>query len=239
MDPDDVAADLHRRFESGEFPPGSRLPSPGVLGERYAATGDEVRRALAILAGQGAVSEVDGIGFVVGDDGTRFPDDDIREIRERLARDAAALKAALAENASVWRAVDGAATGDVHTTEATSTVELCIAEPDPGIRRVAVKKAWSGGLVGTSEELMLSVGDPAESTAGFVALEIFEGSLDGHKGGLALQYYRTMRDGEDRWVCEVVPGSGTGELTGIFGSVEIRPARTAQHARIVYGGLAS
>ncbi|MFC5731658.1 MULTISPECIES: DUF3224 domain-containing protein [Nocardioides] len=239
MDPDEVAADLRRRIETGEFAPGSRLPSLATLREQYAATDGVVRRALAILADHGDASDVLGIGFVVGDDGTRFPDDELREARERLARDAADLKAALAENASVWRSSGDPTTGDLRTTEATSTVEHCVAEPGAGIHRVAATKAWTGGLVGTSEELMLSVGDPVESTAGFVALEVFRGSVDGREGALAFQYYRTMRDGEDRWICEVVPGSGTGDLTGIFGSVEIRPGRTAQHARITYGGLAS
>lgn len=239
MGPDEVAADLRRRIESAEFSPGSRLPSVAILRAQYAATEADVRRALATLADQGLASDVSGVGFVVGDDGTYFPDDDLREARERLARDASTLKSALAENASVWRMPRDATGDDLRTTEATSTVELCIAEPGDGIHRVAATKVWTGGMVGTSEELMLSVGDPVESTAGFIALEIFRGSLDGREGGLAFQYYRTNRDGDDRWICEVVPGSGIGELTGIFGTVEIRPGRTAQHARIVYGGLAS
>lgn len=48
-----------------------------------------------------------------------------------------------------------------------------------------------------------------------------QGSLDGKTGGFVLQHFGIMDKGKDRLVLEVVPDSGTGELAGITGSMDI------------------
>jgi hypothetical protein len=55
---------------------------------------------------------------------------------------------------------------------------------------------------------MLSAGDPARGKAGYVALERFEGTIDGLHGIVALQQYGSMNDGLTLYY-EFVPGSGS------------------------------
>lgn len=82
-------------------------------------------------------------------------------------------------------------------------------------------KVWSGGMNGTSSGLMLSGGDPQRGEAGYVALEVFDGTVDGHRGTMALQQFGTMHGGDSMLRYEVVPGSGTGELAGLVGAVDL------------------
>jgi GntR family transcriptional regulator len=50
-----IAADLRRRLEAGEWPPGRQLPSNAELAEHYGTTRRTVSRVLAQLAGEGLV----------------------------------------------------------------------------------------------------------------------------------------------------------------------------------------
>jgi hypothetical protein len=103
------------------------------------------------------------------------------------------------------------------TFEVTITPET----GDEAIGRFALAKTWSGDLSGTSRGHMLSAGDPAGGRAGYVALEVVEGVLDGHAGAFALQQLGVMHDGDQRLDYLVVPGSGTDALAGIAGSLEL------------------
>jgi len=65
---------------------------------------------------------------------------------------------------------------------------------------------------------MFSGGDPKQGVAGYVAIEVFTGTLAGKHGSFALQHMATMDHGGRKMTVIVVPGSGTGELTGITGT---------------------
>lgn len=118
-------------------------------------------------------------------------------------------------------------------TQPTATAEprLCTAEfvmdivPGTadldGTGRFDFTKLWTGGMTGTSHGFMLSAGDPATGNAGYVALETFDGSLDGRRGTLTLQQFGTMSEGVSVHHYEIVPGSGTGRLLGITGTLEL------------------
>lgn len=108
------------------------------------------------------------------------------------------------------------------TAHGTFDVTLTPAERDQdGIGRIDIAKTWHGDLSGSGAGTMLSAGDPRSGEAGYVALETVEGTLDGREGGFAFQQCATMSAGEQRLDYVVVPGSGTGELTGIGGSLEL------------------
>jgi hypothetical protein len=94
-------------------------------------------------------------------------------------------------------------------------------EPDGGIGRFALTKTWSGDLAGTGHGLMLSAGDPAQGSAGYVALEVVEGTLHGRTGSLAFQQLGVMQSGGQELRYDVVPGSGTGDLAGITGTLAL------------------
>ena len=66
---------------------------------------------------------------------------------------------------------------------------------------------------------MLSGGDPQSGAAGYVAIETVTGSLGDRHGSFALQQFGTMSSGAQTLHYEVVPGSGTGELEGIAGTL--------------------
>lgn len=108
------------------------------------------------------------------------------------------------------------------TARGTFDVHLEPVEHDqPGIDRMVLTKTWHGDLAGTGVGTMLSAGDPATGVAGYVALETVEGTLEGRRGGFAFQQYGAMRAPEQELRYEIVPGSGTGEIAGIRGTLEL------------------
>ncbi len=92
--------------------------------------------------------------------------------------------------------------------------------PD-GISRMTMTKVFAGGLTGTGTGEFLSAGSPASGSAGYVAIERFDGTLDGHAGGFAVMQMATMTGGAPDMRVVVVPGSGTGALAGITGTMTI------------------
>jgi len=87
---------------------------------------------------------------------------------------------------------------------------------------LSLDKKYRGGLEGTSRGEMLTVGNVASGSAGYVAIEKFIGKLDGKSGSFALQHSGTMNRGTQHLTITVVPDSGTGELSGISGKMDIQ-----------------
>ncbi len=84
--------------------------------------------------------------------------------------------------------------------------------------RYAMTKTFSGALAGTSRGTM--IGDSAVNA--YAALERFEGTLDGKKGGFVLLHRGYMSDAEGMNLdIMVAPNSGAGELKGIRGKLAI------------------
>ena len=84
-----------------------------------------------------------------------------------------------------------------------------------------VAKTLHGDLEGTGEGEMMSVVG-ADGSGAYVALETIRGTLHGRTGSFSLAHRGTMRHGADfKMNVVVVPDSGTGELAGIDGSMEI------------------
>ena len=86
----------------------------------------------------------------------------------------------------------------------------------PKLTRVRVTKAFQGDFEGEStlEYLMMYRQD---GSADFVGLERLIGSLCGRSGSFVLQHKGTFQDGAASTSWLVVPGSGTGELSGLVG----------------------
>src|SRR3954469_8622750 len=87
--------------------------------------------------------------------------------------------------------------------------------------RMTIAKQWHGDLEGTSTGQMLSGGDVATGSAGYVAMEKFSGTLKGRRGGFILQHSATMTKGQGDLTIVVVPDSGTEDLKGISGKLTI------------------
>jgi len=69
---------------------------------------------------------------------------------------------------------------------------------------------------------MLTAMTTTKGSAGYVAIEKFTGTLAGQAGTFALQHFGIMHGETSRLILEVVPDSGTDELTGISGTMDIR-----------------
>lgn len=117
---------------------------------------------------------------------------------------------------------DASPAADSAALSATFTVDLTPGEILAGAAdRFDLAKTWSGALEGTSRGVMLTAGDPAGGSASYIATELFEGTLDGRAGTLTLQQLGTMAAGEPELEYVIAPGSGTGELAGLTGTLSI------------------
>jgi|SRR5262245_15720227 len=105
-------------------------------------------------------------------------------------------------------------------------VKMTPQTPSPGIEqaglgRMTLDKQYQGDLVAHGLGEMLSVRTETAGSAGYVAMERVDGSLNGRKGSFVLQHSGTMNRGTPSLVLTVVPDSGNGELTGLSGSMTI------------------
>ena len=111
------------------------------------------------------------------------------------------------------------------TDRATGTFEVKMTPQDapesPGIGRMALDKQFHGDLEATSKGQMLTAMTAVQGSAGYVAIEQVNGKLKGRTGTFALQHNGTMNRGEPRLSITVVPDSGTGDLAGLAGKMEI------------------
>lgn len=88
--------------------------------------------------------------------------------------------------------------------------------------RMSIDKQFKGALEATSKGEMLSAMTKVQGSAGYVAIEQVSGVLSGKKGSFVLQHFGTMNQGSDRLVLEVVPNSGSGELSSLAGTMAIK-----------------
>ena len=90
------------------------------------------------------------------------------------------------------------------------------------IGRMYLDKQFHGDLEATSQGQMLAVYGSVKGSGAYVAIELVSGTLNGRKGGFALQHSGTMTAGNPQMSVTVVPDSGTDGLTGIAGSMRIK-----------------
>jgi hypothetical protein len=92
---------------------------------------------------------------------------------------------------------------------------------DPTVGRMAIDKQFHGDLEGTSKGQMLTAMTDVKGSAGYVAIERVAGTVHGRSGTFALQHTGTMTRGAPQLSVTVVPDSGTGQLVGLAGTMEI------------------
>jgi hypothetical protein len=86
---------------------------------------------------------------------------------------------------------------------------------------MSIDKQFHGNLEATSKGQMLAVTTDVKGSAGYVAMERVDGTLDGRSGTFALQHSGTMTRGAAQLSVAVVPDSGTGQLIGLAGKMTI------------------
>jgi len=92
---------------------------------------------------------------------------------------------------------------------------------DNSIGRYSLDKQFHGALEATSKGEMLSGMGTVKGSGGYVAIERVTGILDGRTGTFILQHNGTMQNGVYHLNVIVVPDSGTAQLTGLQGTMEI------------------
>jgi hypothetical protein len=108
----------------------------------------------------------------------------------------------------------------------TFVVKLTPKTPDEpaeesSVGRRLIDKQFFGDLEGSSKGQMLSFLSEVKGSAGYVAMERVNGTLQGRSGAFALQHSGSMNRGIQQLSVTVVPDSGTGELIGLSGQMSI------------------
>jgi hypothetical protein len=103
------------------------------------------------------------------------------------------------------------------------------------LARLTIDKQFHGDLTGVGKGQMLSAGTPVKGSAGYVAIEQVTATLAGRSGTFVFQHSGTMDRGTPTLVLTVVPDSGTGELTGLTGSMTIDIANGRHSYDFAYG----
>lgn len=107
------------------------------------------------------------------------------------------------------------------TFEVKMTPQVADKDADSGVGRYSLDKQFNGDLEGTSKGEMLAVGTAVEGSAGYVAMELVKGKLNGRSGSFALQHIGIMTRGAAELNVTVVPDSGTDQLVGLAGRMTI------------------
>jgi hypothetical protein len=118
--------------------------------------------------------------------------------------------------------------GAAMTTHAKGTFDVKITPQMPDgkfedatMGRMTSEKQFHGDLEATSKGQMLSAMTDVKGSAGYVAMERITGTLNGRSGSFVLQHSGTMTRGVPQLSVTVVPDSGTGQLVGLTGKMDI------------------
>ena len=114
-----------------------------------------------------------------------------------------------------------------HHVAGNFDVKLTPLAPTPAIAsaklgRQTLDKTFYGDLSATSLGEMLAAMTEVKGSAGYVAIERVTGTLLGKKGSFVLMHTGVMNRGTPQLTVQVVPDSGTEELTGLTGQMNIQ-----------------
>jgi hypothetical protein len=101
------------------------------------------------------------------------------------------------------------------------------------IARFTSDKTWHGDFEGVSHVEMITGSTVSTGSMAYVAIERVTGKLNGRQGSFTFSHRASMMKGGATSAGElsitVVPNSGTGELTGITGSLKIEIDAQGKH----------
>jgi hypothetical protein len=93
--------------------------------------------------------------------------------------------------------------------------------PDAAVARMLLYQEFHGDLEAIAHGEMMAAGEPLTNAGVYVAIDRVTGTLHGRSGSF-LMAHRGIRNAEGQELSIViVPGSGTGQLTGITGTLGI------------------
>ena len=99
-----------------------------------------------------------------------------------------------------------------------------------GLGRMSLDKQFHGELEATSVgEMLTAMSSSVQGSGVYVAVERVTGKLGSRSGSFALHHTGVMNRGVPQLTITVAPDSGTGELTGITGKLNIRIESGGKH----------
>lgn len=109
------------------------------------------------------------------------------------------------------------------TFDVTITPQASDLAPEgPNLGRMSLDKQFHGDLAATAKgEMITAAGTTVKESAAYSAVERVTGWLHGKQGNFALQHTGIMTRGTPSLNITVVPDSGTGELAGLTGKMDI------------------
>ena len=112
------------------------------------------------------------------------------------------------------------------SSRASGTFAVKLTPQDQGadapVGRMTIDKQFQGDLVGTSSgQMLMASSSSVPGSAGYVAIEKVTGTLNDRSGSFYLQHSGTMTRGEGQLSITVIPDSGTDQLTGLRGKMNI------------------
>lgn len=109
------------------------------------------------------------------------------------------------------------------TFDVTITPQASDLAPEgPNLGRMSLDKQYHGDLVAVAKgEMITAAGTAVKESAAYSAVERVSGSVHDKKGSFALQHTGVMTRGTPNLNITVVPDSGTGELAGLTGKMDI------------------
>lgn len=96
---------------------------------------------------------------------------------------------------------------------------------------MTIDKEFHGDLAGTSKGLMLMASSAGvKNSAGYVAIEKVTGTLNGRRGSFYLQHTGVMTRGAGELTITVIPDTGTDQLVGLAGRMNITITPDGKHS---------
>jgi len=112
------------------------------------------------------------------------------------------------------------------TNRASGTFEVKMSPQeqaaDMPVGRISIDKEFQGELEGTSKgQMLMASSSSVKNSAGYVAIEKVTGTLNGRRGSFYLQHTGVMTRGVGELAITVIPDSGTDQLIGLSGRMNI------------------
>jgi hypothetical protein len=103
-----------------------------------------------------------------------------------------------------------------------SPLRLSEQSADPKLGRMAIEKQYHGDLEAAAKGEMLTAQSELKDSGVYVAVERVTGTLNGKRGSFAMYHSGIMNRGKPELTITVVPDSGTEELQGLMGTMNIK-----------------
>ena len=102
---------------------------------------------------------------------------------------------------------------------------------DSPVGGMTIDKEFHGELAATSKgEMLMASSASVKNSAGYVAIEKVTGTLHGRRGSFYLQHTGVMTRGAGELTITVIPDTGTDQLVGLTGRMNIIIASDGKHS---------